>query len=116
MPCYWCNRQTKLTRDHVVPVCNGGDNSDTNVVWACKPCNDERGELTAFWGYLNLFLEQVDQYHTIGQGVRGLTRLVYEHPRVAALQRKWIRIETKVLGHSPSGDLCLHVPDLPIVV
>jgi 5-methylcytosine-specific restriction endonuclease McrA len=35
-----------LTRDHVVPASRGGDNSWKNVVTACSPCNNRKGDRT----------------------------------------------------------------------
>ncbi len=32
-----------LTRDHVLPVSRGGENSWDNVVTACSPCNNRKG-------------------------------------------------------------------------
>lgn len=118
MPCFWCNRRTKLTVEHVIPVCNGGDNSDSNIVRACKPCNVERGHITTFWGQLNALLEIIDDncYFTLDGAIAGLTRLVKKQPEIARLQQKWIKIETEILGYSPSGDLCIAVPELPIEV
>ena len=38
--CQYCGTSKKtLTFDHVVPRCNGGNLSWTNIVSACKPCN-----------------------------------------------------------------------------
>lgn len=31
-----------LTRDHVLPISRGGDNSWSNVVTACSPCNNRK--------------------------------------------------------------------------
>jgi 5-methylcytosine-specific restriction endonuclease McrA len=48
--CQYCNRHRSelrgrefLTRDHIVPLSRGGDNSWTNVVTACSPCNNRKG-------------------------------------------------------------------------
>ncbi len=32
-----------LSRDHVIPRCEGGEDTWTNVVTACKPCNMKKG-------------------------------------------------------------------------
>jgi len=44
--CLYCGRgfgQKELTRDHVVPRGQGGADTWTNVVAACKPCNNFKG-------------------------------------------------------------------------
>jgi 5-methylcytosine-specific restriction endonuclease McrA len=47
--CQYCDRHRSqlrdrefLTRDHVVPISFGGDNSWTNVVTACSTCNNRK--------------------------------------------------------------------------
>lgn len=43
--CSYCNRftpESKLTRDHIVPVSKGGLDIWTNVVAACKRCNNSK--------------------------------------------------------------------------
>lgn len=56
--CVYCNRNlatvtAKLrTLDHIVPVTRGGDNSETNLVTACKRCNDSKGNKTA-WEFIH---------------------------------------------------------------
>jgi len=49
--CQYCGRHRSelrgrqfLTRDHVVPVSRGGANSWGNVVTACSPCNNRKGD------------------------------------------------------------------------
>lgn len=47
--CQYCSKtcSTKqLTFDHVVPTCQGGIASWTNIVSACKPCNGAKGGRT----------------------------------------------------------------------
>jgi len=48
--CQYCNRHRSalrdrefLTRDHVVPLSSGGENSWVNVVTACSTCNNRKG-------------------------------------------------------------------------
>lgn len=41
----------QLSLDHVQPRMRGGDNSDGNLVTACKPCNGRKGSLSA-WAFL----------------------------------------------------------------
>lgn len=51
--CQYCGRHRRelrgrqfLTRDHVRPISHGGDNRWTNVVTACSPCNNRKGNRT----------------------------------------------------------------------
>lgn len=48
--CQYCGRHRRdlrgrqfLTRDHIVPVSRGGGNTWDNVVTACSPCNNRKG-------------------------------------------------------------------------
>jgi 5-methylcytosine-specific restriction endonuclease McrA len=49
--CQYCGRHRSelrgrqfLTRDHVLPVSRGGENLWRNVVTACSPCNNRKGD------------------------------------------------------------------------
>jgi len=47
--CLYCGNQfghTDLSRDHVNPLSQGGEDSWTNVVTACKRCNNHKGSRT----------------------------------------------------------------------
>ena len=47
--CVYCNesfKRTNLTLDHVIPQSKGGPNTWENLVTACKPCNNEKADLT----------------------------------------------------------------------
>lgn len=47
--CLYCGEQFKyhqLSRDHVIPIVKGGRDIWTNVVTACKRCNNIKGGLT----------------------------------------------------------------------
>jgi 5-methylcytosine-specific restriction endonuclease McrA len=44
--CAYCGNNfsvSHLSRDHVIPRCEGGKDAWTNVVTACKPCNMKKG-------------------------------------------------------------------------
>lgn len=42
--CAYCGRDdVALTRDHVVPLCKGGNHTRSNVVPACRSCNTRKG-------------------------------------------------------------------------
>lgn len=47
--CQYCQKvyaRRELTLDHVIPVSRGGENSWENLVAACRPCNQKKGNLT----------------------------------------------------------------------
>lgn len=37
--CVFCQRETSLTVDHIVPVCFGGTSHPSNLRTVCDPCN-----------------------------------------------------------------------------
>lgn len=44
--CHWCNKNfctSDLTTDHIIPLCENGDSSPTNIVPSCLKCNQLRG-------------------------------------------------------------------------
>lgn len=41
--CSYCGRVMPLVTDHVVPLCNGGENDISNIVPACVSCNCKKG-------------------------------------------------------------------------
>jgi len=46
--CHYCHRQapTKaLTMDHIIPIARGGRSTKSNVVPACKECNNAKKQL-----------------------------------------------------------------------
>lgn len=46
--CAYCGRaDVPLTRDHVVPLICGGTHDISNIVPACRDCNQKKGRLTA---------------------------------------------------------------------
>lgn len=44
--CVYCGSSTRLTMDHVVPLCKGGRKTWENVVTACYRCNNKKGSRT----------------------------------------------------------------------
>jgi len=43
--CFYCGKKCKrLTKDHIVPVANGGLNTIDNIVPACIKCNRRKGK------------------------------------------------------------------------
>lgn len=43
--CQYCGAKSKLTIDHVIPRCKGGEDSWENLVVACSSCNTKKGSL-----------------------------------------------------------------------
>ncbi len=46
--CYYCGRSTsckELTMDHIVPISRGGKSTKSNLVPACKECNNKKKQL-----------------------------------------------------------------------
>ena len=47
--CHYCGKKFKpeeLTMDHIVPIVRGGKSTKSNVVPACKECNNKKKYLT----------------------------------------------------------------------
>jgi 5-methylcytosine-specific restriction endonuclease McrA len=44
--CQYCGNTKNLTIDHVIPRAKGGLNIWENVVIACEPCNNRKGNRT----------------------------------------------------------------------
>lgn len=44
--CHYCDKEAKLTLDHVIPLSKGGKHSANNVVPACKHCNSSKRDKT----------------------------------------------------------------------
>lgn len=44
--CHYCDKEAKLTLDHVIPLSKGGKHSKDNVVAACAHCNCSKGNKT----------------------------------------------------------------------
>ena len=69
-PCHWCRKSLNLkqgTRDHVVPRSAGGGSAIGNLVLACKPCNNQRGdfpfeEYEALWAQLRKKAITVEEF------------------------------------------------------
>ena len=85
--CYLCglattkanSRNTRLapTRDHVVPVSLGGQNTSDNLRLAHKLCNEKRGQM------------DVDEFRAVGfQPVRKLSKKEQERRKAAEERRQ----------------------------
>ncbi|MEO0139577.1 MAG: HNH endonuclease [candidate division WOR-3 bacterium] len=44
--CQYCGSDKDLTIDHIIPKVRGGNDTWTNLVCACKKCNNRKGNLT----------------------------------------------------------------------
>jgi hypothetical protein len=65
--CIYC--ETKLTEDnattdHIVPIADGGNNCQINLVVTCQPCNSDRGT-TPFNKYLKLKNPKYKKYRYV---------------------------------------------------
>ena len=86
--CMYCGRHRRelrgrafLTRDHIVPTSRGGPNTWQNVVTACSPCNNRKGDwLPKEAGLVLRTVPDEPNY----------VHLVWAVRRVTPAQAKWI--------------------------
>ena len=88
--CQYCGKHKKelrgrqfLTRDHIVPLSRGGDNTWENVVTSCSPCNNRKGDRLPQEVGLKLLNEP---------GQPNYVHLVWVVRRVTGAQAKYIRM------------------------
>jgi 5-methylcytosine-specific restriction endonuclease McrA len=88
--CQYCGRHRSelkgrqfLTRDHVLPVSRGGQNSWENVVTSCSACNNRKGDRLPREAGLRLRSEPVEPNYV---------HLVWVVRRVTDPQAKYIRM------------------------
>ena len=88
--CQYCGRHRKelrgrqfLTRDHVLPVSRGGLNTWQNVVTACSPCNNRKGNRTPEEAGMPLLTSPSEPNHV---------HLVWAVRRVTPQQARWIEM------------------------
>jgi len=86
--CMYCGRHREqlkgrqfLTRDHVVPLSRGGGNTWDNVVTACSPCNNRKGNRLPKEAGMRIRLEPGEPNHV---------HLVWAVRRVTPVQAKYI--------------------------
>lgn len=70
-----------LTRDHVLPISRGGDNSWTNVVTSCSRCNNKKGDRLPREAGMRLLCQPGEPNHV---------HLVWVVRRVTPIQAKYI--------------------------
>lgn len=54
--CIYCENKLTMenaTSDHIIPIAEGGNNTQVNIVFSCKSCNNERGTMD-FNDYLKI--------------------------------------------------------------
>ena len=73
-PCPYCGRKMDRTNrpahcnprwptiDHKVPRSRGGSDHISNLVWACRECNEEKGSMT---------VEEYMEFRRVVEGVHG---------------------------------------------
>ena len=88
--CQYCGRhrgQLKgrqfMTRDHILPISRGGDNSWQNVVTSCSPCNNRKGNRLPREAGMRILAEAREPNYV---------RLVWTVRRVTETQAKYIRM------------------------
>ncbi|MEJ2503590.1 MAG: HNH endonuclease [Gemmatimonadota bacterium] len=86
--CQYCGRHRSdlkgrdfLTRDHVVPLSRGGANDWGNVVAACSPCNNRKGNRLPKEVSMKLLTVPAEPNHV---------ELVWAVRRITAVQAKYI--------------------------
>lgn len=87
--CQYCSRHRSelrgrefLTRDHVVPLSRGGDNTWQNVVTACSSCNNRKG---------NHLAVEVGMHPLHAPHEPDYVQLVWAVRRITPVQAKYIR-------------------------
>lgn len=62
--CYYCNKEVsekELTMDHVIPLVRGGKSVKSNIVPACKECNNKKKYMLPFeWEQYLQSLNSID--------------------------------------------------------
>lgn len=88
--CQYCGRHRRelrgrefLTRDHVLPTSRGGENIWENVVTACSPCNNRKGDRTPDEARMPLLT---------APGEPNQVHLVWAVRRVTPAQARYIRL------------------------
>lgn len=86
--CGYCGRHRRelrgrqfLTRDHVLPTSRGGGNTWDNVVTACSPCNNRKGDRLPREAGMTLRVVPREPNYV---------HLVWAVRRVTPIQAKWI--------------------------
>ena len=88
--CQYCGRHRRelghrefLTRDHLLPICRGGDNTWDNVTTACTRCNHKKGNRTPEEAHMKPLHSASEPNHV---------ELVWAVRRVTPIQAKYIEM------------------------
>ena len=91
--CQYCGRHRGelkgrqfLTRDHILPLSRGGDNSWQNLVSSCSPCNNRKGDRLPVEAGMRLLTEPREPNYV---------RLVWTVRRVTPTQARYIKIRSR---------------------
>ena len=100
--CFWCGRRCEppadgLTRDHIVPLSQGGAHDYTNIAPACYQCNQARGRVAEYAGRLKAYRAGV------GASPKALRQLWDLYPDAAAGYARWYDVEVEKVGYSPTS-------------
>ena len=86
--CQYCGRHRSelkgrqfLTRDHILPMSRGGDNTWENVVTSCSPCNNRKGNRLPVEAGMHLLTDPAEPNHV---------QLVWAVRRLTPIQSKYI--------------------------
>lgn len=102
--CQYCGRHRSqlrgrefLTRDHIIPVSRGGNNTWQNVVTACSPCNNRKG---------SHFPEEVGMHPLHAPHEPNYVELVWAVRKITPSQAKYIAMfygedVLRALRHQP---------------
>jgi 5-methylcytosine-specific restriction endonuclease McrA len=102
--CQYCGRHKSqlrgrefLTRDHIVPISRGGNNTWYNVVTACSPCNNRKG---------SHLLDEVGMHPLHPPHEPNYVELVWAVRKITPTQAKYIRMfygeeVLRALQHKP---------------
>ncbi len=102
--CQYCGRHKSqlrgrefLTRDHIVPISRGGNNTWHNVVTACSPCNNRKG---------SHLLDEVGMHPIHAPHEPNYVELVWAVRKITPTQAKYIRMfygeeVLRALQHKP---------------
>lgn len=100
--CFWCGRRCEppadgLTRDHIVPLSQGGVHDYANIAPACYQCNQARGRVAEYAGRLKAYRAGV------GASPKALRQLWDLYPEAAAEYARWYDVEVAKVGYSPTS-------------
>jgi hypothetical protein len=119
--CYWCAaslNKTQRTRDHLIPKCQGGSDDSDNIRWACRECNNSRGDLQSFYGVIKQLKDQLPRWKLMTEEQKRIWRAVHRSATkrmlsMVAFRKEWVDYERHLLGWSPSASLCFRLPPDP---